>query len=310
MKSNKYPFRIRLPKFWIEGGCAVVKCRRQSDVVHLDTPLCDRHWVEYCEQDSDQETEKVKIKKHLKPGVCSAMRCKELTEEGKTGLLCARHREVSQSEEIIEEKLKPKKKVERLKKAVDQPDWQTKLSQETKELNESLELIKDFYIESEEDKQFAAESLSEIKNQWKALEKKRKSITKPMNAALKEANALFKPALSALSEMEEIWKRLLLEADQREEKEQERLIEQADEASTPKETQESLVKAAALRSKPNNISYRHTWSFRVVNPDALPREFLVPDQRKIWEVVRKNKEYTDIPGVEVFQTKSVACKST
>jgi phage-related minor tail protein len=48
------------------------------------------------------------------------------------------------------------------------------------------------------------------------------------------------------------------------------------------------------------ITRRKVWRFRVVDPAALPAEFLIPDEKKIGERVREQQEDCAIPGVEVW----------
>jgi hypothetical protein len=43
-----------------------------------------------------------------------------------------------------------------------------------------------------------------------------------------------------------------------------------------------------------------TWKFRVVNIDAIPREYFVLDESAINSAIRGTKERTNIPGIEVY----------
>ena len=51
---------------------------------------------------------------------------------------------------------------------------------------------------------------------------------------------------------------------------------------------------------------RTTWDFEVVDAAKLPREYMVPDEKKIRAVVKAMKEGTKIPGVRVFETAAVS----
>lgn len=42
------------------------------------------------------------------------------------------------------------------------------------------------------------------------------------------------------------------------------------------------------------------YAFRVVNADLIPREYMVPDEKAIGQIVRALKEKTKIPGIEVY----------
>lgn len=60
--------------------------------------------------------------------------------------------------------------------------------------------------------------------------------------------------------------------------------------------------------KPQKVSGMKTvdyWKFEIVNPAEIPREYLIPDEKKIGQVVRAMKDKTKIPGVRIWvETKS------
>lgn len=58
-------------------------------------------------------------------------------------------------------------------------------------------------------------------------------------------------------------------------------------------------------AKPQGARMRTDWKFRITDPAALPREYLVPDEVKIGGVVRALKSATSIPGVEVHSIETV-----
>jgi hypothetical protein len=51
------------------------------------------------------------------------------------------------------------------------------------------------------------------------------------------------------------------------------------------------------------VTFRTVWKFRITDPTALPREYLMPDMEKIGGVVRALKADTKIAGVQVFSEK-------
>ena len=55
------------------------------------------------------------------------------------------------------------------------------------------------------------------------------------------------------------------------------------------------------KPKVDGLVTRDDWKFEVVDPSALPREYLMPDERKIAKVVRAMKGDTKIPGVRVWK---------
>lgn len=46
---------------------------------------------------------------------------------------------------------------------------------------------------------------------------------------------------------------------------------------------------------------RTNWKWRVINPGAIPREWLIPDEKTIGAHVRARKDKTAIPGIEAYQ---------
>lgn len=52
-------------------------------------------------------------------------------------------------------------------------------------------------------------------------------------------------------------------------------------------------------------SVRKNWKFKIVDASAIPREYLIPDEKRIGEIVRANKDATDIPGIAVYEKLSI-----
>ena len=61
-------------------------------------------------------------------------------------------------------------------------------------------------------------------------------------------------------------------------------------------------------AKVEGVSYRTTWKFNIVNADAIPRAYMVPDEKAIGAHARSMKERACIPGVEFIHEKSVAAR--
>lgn len=58
--------------------------------------------------------------------------------------------------------------------------------------------------------------------------------------------------------------------------------------------------------KVEGVSFREVWKFQIVDAKAIPREYLVPDEVKIGQVVRALKGSANIPGVRAYAEKTVA----
>lgn len=48
------------------------------------------------------------------------------------------------------------------------------------------------------------------------------------------------------------------------------------------------------------VSSSQMWKFRITDVDKIPREFMVPDEKMIGQIVRASKSKTNIPGIEVY----------
>ena len=57
--------------------------------------------------------------------------------------------------------------------------------------------------------------------------------------------------------------------------------------------------------KPAGIATQSVWKYRVTDANAIPREYLAIDEKKIGAVVRAMKAATNIPGVQVYEDKIV-----
>lgn len=48
------------------------------------------------------------------------------------------------------------------------------------------------------------------------------------------------------------------------------------------------------------VSSSQVWKFRITDVDKIPREFMVPDEKMIGQIVRASKSKTNIPGIEAY----------
>jgi len=56
------------------------------------------------------------------------------------------------------------------------------------------------------------------------------------------------------------------------------------------------------------VSVRTIWKFRIIDENAIPREYLKIDETSIGVVVRTMKDRTRIPGIEVYSEDSLAAR--
>ena len=56
-------------------------------------------------------------------------------------------------------------------------------------------------------------------------------------------------------------------------------------------------------TKVSGISYRDNWKFTIVDASKIPREYLIPDEKKIGAIARAMKGNIEIPGINIFSVK-------
>jgi hypothetical protein len=160
-----------------------------------------------------------------------------------------------------------------------------------------------------------AEDLKRVKAAQKKLEETRTSITGPMNEALKKVNAFFKKPAEALDTIERKIKGALgsfyeeqqrkareeqVRADEAARKERARIGAQARKAAESGKTEKAAQldqRAAAVvapvitREAPKvaGLQMREVWEFTIVDASKIPAAFLMPDEKKIGQLVRNLK---------------------
>jgi hypothetical protein len=143
----------------------------------------------------------------------------------------------------------------------------------------------------------------------KALEQKAKFYT-PLEKAYKDVKKLmsdYDTAQEAIRQAEEARLREIARKA-----EEERLLMEAIAAEAVGEKEE----AAAIINEPvyvppvvvqkevpkvQGMSFRTIWKFRIVDGTKIPRNYMIPDEVKIGQVVRALKKESNIPGIEVYE---------
>lgn len=122
---------------------------------------------------------------------------------------------------------------------------------------------------------------------WKRAVERRKKYEEPLD----KAEAIIKPMLSQYQERKEREEILALEA-------QAQAAESGD-----MEAALSMPVPSGEAPKVDGLTFREHWQFEVQDPNAVPREFLKPDDEKIGRMVRAMRGETRIPGVRVWSTR-------
>ena len=135
---------------------------------------------------------------------------------------------------------------------------------------------------------------------------------------LMEAENILAPQIIAYEKAQELLRRteeMRLQTEARKSDVERRLREAIfAEASGEEALALSILEEAACttpvllpRSLPkiSGMTLRKNWSFRITNPDLIPREYLTPDLVKIGGVVRALKNQCRIPGIAVYEEETI-----
>ena len=181
----------------------------------------------------------------------------------------------------------------------------------------------------------AGELLQRIKGAAKRLIDRRKALTDPIDESRRAAMALFAPQVADLETAERDVKRaigvyldvqeqerrrLQADAEAKARKERERLQAQAQAAEKAGKVERSevlaeraaQVVAPVVVTAPPRVagqSVRKAWKFEIVDAQAIPREYLVPDESKIRKVVAALGADAVIAGVRVYAETVIASRS-
>jgi hypothetical protein len=184
----------------------------------------------------------------------------------------------------------------------------TALATVTAELAE----LEHFKIESDDDNEFAADMLRDVKARHKRLEAERLKIAGPLTQASKAVNDLFRKPKALLASAEHLLKGKIagyLEACEAANAE---ALEAAATADTPEQATEALA-TVATAAAPAGVNVRYRYQAIVFNADIVPDAFRMPDEDKIQaytdEAVRTKGTPEPIPGVKFAKTPIVSSRA-
>ena len=175
----------------------------------------------------------------------------------------------------------------------------------------------------------ASDLLGWIAGNKKRLEAQRVSLVRPLNDHVKFINERFKGWMAPLESADQAVRgkvltyqreqsRIAAEAQAAEEKriraEQTRLAEEAEAANVPlapapPPMAETLPAPPpkTTRSALGTTTTRKVWQYEITDAEAIPREYLAVDEKKIAAVVRAG--IRSIAGVHIFETEQLAVRS-
>lgn len=166
--------------------------------------------------------------------------------------------------------------------------------------------IKGKKILSESEYLFATEWLKKNKATQKIVTAAFEEDLQEAKLQLQKVKSSLEAFLLPLSESEaSVKKQILLFQEEARKKVQEaeeklRIAEEKGRTSKTLEKHEVAIRdlKSELPPKTSGISTRKIWTFSITDEALLPRDFLIPDTKKLGEIARKEKEKASVPGVE------------
>jgi hypothetical protein len=84
----------------------------------------------------------------------------------------------------------------------------------------------------------------------------------------------------------------------------------AQQGQTGQEFHALVAQGSAMPVKPQGITSRVIWRWKVTDAALVPREYLCVDASKLDAVVKEAKEGVKIPGIEVYREEVMAVRTS
>ncbi len=176
---------------------------------------------------------------------------------------------------------------------------------EIEQTNKSVASLQDqasrLTVESPDDAESAAKMLVSIKEWKKTITGRKEEITRPLMKSLASVRDLFRGAEGSLEAAEKTIKAKMLSFQALEDVKiamiQDKITSRVEKGTMRADT--AAEKIADI--KPTAMKTRTLTKVRVIDETLIPREYLVPDMKKITEAVLHTA--LEIPGVEKYQEK-------
>ena len=206
-----------------------------------------------------------------------------------------------------------------------------------------------YTITNPEEYQGSAEDLRKIKSKAKELDGLRKSLTKPIDESKKRIMELFKEPLEYLTSAEACVKKAMISWQTEQEKirqaeqtklaemqrkEEEKLRQQAAKEAAKAESlktdaakanaaakaEELKAKAEAISSmtttveskvqEVSGVSTRKVWKFQITDVNEIPREYMIPDEKYIGQIIRASAGKKEITGIRIYSENVISSKAS
>lgn len=204
----------------------------------------------------------------------------------------------------------------------------------------AVKLTTTFVIKAPEQMVEAGGLLQEIKTKLNLLEETRKSMTRPLDDSKKRIMDFFKKPVLMLQEAENSIKKAMLVYQQEQELKRQAEEKKLREAAAKEEAKQKAAlekKAAAAAAKGNlekaeelkqqaaevfvpapvlakeevkveGVSTRTVWTYEITDVNSIPRDYMIPDEKKIGAMVKASGGTLTIPGIRIYQEQIIAAR--
>lgn len=188
-------------------------------------------------------------------------------------------------------------------------------TQETQDHKDLLQQIEVFEITDQEDLDFAANLLADVKGKEKVLATEESRATRPLKDVVKIIQSWFKPPRSFLKDCEIALKKKIEDYRDWVHQEGQRALQAASKASmkgNDKVAEAALEKAKVAKiDKIAGLQFREKFDYEIVDIEQIPAAYLmtIVDDEKVKAKIKKNKGDTKIRGLRIFRVTQIASRS-
>lgn len=165
-------------------------------------------------------------------------------------------------------------------------------------------------------KQVAVDFLGKIANVKKGIEAQRKVFSDPLYQRFKEINDMFARILDPVKAADKDLRNKVMVWQSEEARRQKQAEEIAMAEARARAEQDNEVIpvvepvgngiAKTMRAVSGTATIREVWKYRVVDADAVPKEYLMLDHQKIGKVVAAG--IRNIPGIEIYPASTMSVR--
>lgn len=173
----------------------------------------------------------------------------------------------------------------------------------TNQANQIYQDLAQYQIATPQEYETGVEAIKKARAIKKAIDEKRKEMTKPLDEAKKRIMDFFRPAMDKL---DKIIIKVNQEMSAYRRKQEEEARKREEELKKQAREDDIFVPEVTPDIPKTDIKVRKVWKFKVVDKSKIDAKFLIPDEKAINELVRKLKKKAEdvVGGIEVYYSET------